>query len=144
MSKPCKILDPQTPSSSVTPTYFDWQECIFCQERTLESLQCPANSKRSDVEVGTGYKTFAITFQRCKSIDWFPIKIKFEDVIDEKGLAYNLQLRNAKWHNNCRNKFSDLKIERHEKQKRKGDMTDYQDETASKLTSWQRNENYDQ
>ena len=65
-------------------------------------------------------------------------------MIDEKGLAYNLQLRNAKWHNKCRNKFSDLKIERHEKQKGKGDRTDYPDETASKLTSWQRNENYDQ
>ncbi|CAC5369680.1 unnamed protein product [Mytilus coruscus] len=133
MSKRCKIVDPELPSTSSISADFDWKECIFCQEQTKENLQCPANSKRSDLEVGTGYKTLETILERCQLIDWFPIPIRLENFTEENGLALNLQLHNAKWHKACRNKFSELKIERHEKQNRKGESGE-QVGTTSKIT----------
>ncbi|CAG2217771.1 unnamed protein product [Mytilus edulis] len=64
MSKQCKIVDPELPSTSSISADFDWKECIFCQEQTKENLQCPANSKRSDLDVGTGYKTLETILER--------------------------------------------------------------------------------
>ena len=38
----------------------DWLKCILCQKSSNESLQCPAeNSKRVDLEIGSGYETFS-------------------------------------------------------------------------------------
>ena len=38
---------------------FDWEKCVVCQRTTTEKLQCPANNKRSHVDVGIGYETLA-------------------------------------------------------------------------------------
>ncbi|CAG2214125.1 unnamed protein product [Mytilus edulis] len=78
MSKQCKIVDPELPSTSSISADFDWKECIFCQEQTKENLQCPAYSKRSDLDVGTGYKTLETILERCQLIEWFPIPIRLE------------------------------------------------------------------
>lgn len=36
-------------------TEIDWEKCVFCQEKTSEELECPANTKRNDR--GQGYAT---------------------------------------------------------------------------------------
>ncbi|VDI65759.1 Hypothetical predicted protein [Mytilus galloprovincialis] len=57
MLKQCKIVDPELPSTSSISADFDSKECIFWQEQIKENSQWPANSKRSDLDVGAGYKT---------------------------------------------------------------------------------------
>ena len=133
MSKHCKIVDPEKPFSSDKSVDFNWQECIFCQKHTTEDLQCPANIRRSDVEVGLGYYSLETNLERCRSLNWFPADISVEHLDDGNGMAITLQKYEAKWHKTCRNKFSDLKIDRYEKRKRK-EESEGTSGTTSKVT----------
>lgn len=133
MSKRVKFLNPDAQSSSSEAMKeLNWEECIFCQEKTSESLQCPANIRRSDIEVGVGYRTLESMLNRCQSINWFPTQIMFNQFIHEKGIAFKLQQMEAKWHKTCRNKYTEMKIERHENIKRK--LESGSEETSGKIT----------
>lgn len=120
MSKHIKIVNPDIESSSSNLTIiFDWEKCILCQESTSEALQCPANIRRSDIEVGAGYRSLETVLLRCQSINWFPTTIRLDQLNDANGIASKLQLMKAKWHKTCRNKYTDMKLKRHEHSKRK-------------------------
>lgn len=105
---------------------------VFYAKSTSEALQCPANIRRSDIEVGAGYRSLETVLLRCQSINWFPTTIRLDQLNDANGIASKLQLMKAKWHKTCRNKYTDMKLKRHEHSKRKveSDIS----ETSRKIT----------
>lgn len=54
----------------------NWVQCVICQENTEEALQCPAESKRTDV--GAGYKTLADNIIRFEQLKCMPLAINLE------------------------------------------------------------------
>ena len=96
----------------------DWTKCILCQETTSEPLQCPGNSRRSDIECGTGYHTLASNILQFSEIRSLPIPIDVEKLNEGEGIAETLMQRKAKLHKSCRNKFSNMKLKRGDKRKR--------------------------
>ena len=121
---------------TVKPTDpFDWKECLICQERTHEKLQCHAYTKRTDVDIGAGYYSFETIIQRCKAINWFPVKLNLQQLDEGNGIASTHQIYKAKWHQTYKNKFSDIKISRQDRKKQTSDVVgDSQSGHASKLT----------
>ena len=53
---PFESISPRT-ETTAQPVSIDWKLCVLCQKRKEEILQCPANSKRTDL--GAGYKSLA-------------------------------------------------------------------------------------
>jgi len=51
----------------------DWNLCVVCQESKAETLQCPADSKRSDV--GAGCKTLAENILQFNELECMPIQM---------------------------------------------------------------------
>ena len=99
-------------------TSVDWTKCILCQQTTSEPLQCPGNSGRSDIECGTGYRTLASNILQFSKIRSLPRPINVEKLDEGGGIAETFMQRKAKFHKSCRNKFSNMKLERAEKRKR--------------------------
>lgn len=122
MSKQIQIEDAKSNDSEASTKNIHWEECVICQERTREDLQCPAEKTGPDLPIGAGYKTFEINIQRCCAMNWFPSKLNLEMLNEGSGIADTLQKNKAKWHKSCINKFSDLKISRQEKRKRDQDV----------------------
>ena len=92
----------------------DWEKCVVCQLTTTEKLQCPANSKRSDVDVGIGYETLAKNiecFQQlgCTSISVPATLLK---LASDSPLADIFKENQAKWHKNCKDRFNNTKLQR--------------------------------
>ena len=96
----------------------DWKKCILCQETTSEPLQCPGNSRRSDIECGTGCNTLASNILQFSEIRNLPMPINVEKIDEGRGIAETLMQRKAKLHKSCRNKFSNMKLKRVDKRKR--------------------------
>jgi hypothetical protein len=46
----------------------DWHKCIFCQKDTSARLVCPAESKRMDIDIGSGYKTLADNVEGFRAV----------------------------------------------------------------------------
>jgi len=99
-------------------TGVDWTKCILCQETTSEPLQCPGNSRRSDIECGTGYNTLASTILQFSEIRSLPIPIIVEMLDEGGGITEPLMQRKAKLQKSCRDKFSNMKLKKAEKRKR--------------------------
>ncbi|CAC5382290.1 unnamed protein product [Mytilus coruscus] len=112
----------------------DWKECVICQVRTCDDLQCPADNKRTDIDIGAGYLSFDAIIQRCCALNWFPSTLNLEQLNEGHGIAQTLQNHKAKWHKSCRNKFSNLKISRQEKRKHMSEAEDSSNEQTSKIT----------
>ena len=129
-----KIIDSEQPTfSSETSDDFNWNYCIICQKSSLEDLQCPLDTKRTDVETGAGYVRLDADLERCRSLSWFPVPIKLHCLNDGSEIATTLQMNEAKWHKTCRNKFSELKINRYEKFKREETCTDKTEKKVPRL-----------
>ena len=80
----------ETQEASSRKTLIDWSKCFLCNEDTEDGLQCPAQSKRSDIERGTWYKTLADNIQRFHELQCLPMPID-DDLLSEKnGLAEKL------------------------------------------------------
>ena len=99
----------------VNPT--DWTKCILCQETTAEPLQCPENTRRSDIEFGKGYRTLANNIIQFNELGNLPISIDTERLDEDSGIAPTLIEHKARWHKTCKDKFSTLKLQRIEKRK---------------------------
>ena len=98
----------------------DWEQCIICKtNKTGETLQCPALSKRKDI--GASYSSFASNLQEFQKIDSVPFNVNMEELNSGEGIEYNLSENKAKWHKTCRNAFSNEKLERARKRKLQGD-----------------------
>lgn len=77
----------------------DWAISILCQQQTNKSLQCPANSKRSDV--GAGYRSLANSISSFKDLDAIPSFFDPTKVDDGSGIECTLTKHKASWHKSC-------------------------------------------
>jgi hypothetical protein len=84
--------------------HINWKLCIICQVKTNEPLQCPANSKRSDV--GSGYKSSADNIKSFQDLGEIPQKLDPKKIDDGSGIENSLIRNKASWHKSCRNKFN--------------------------------------
>ena len=80
-------------------TSVNWTKCILCQETTSEPHQCPGNTRRSDIERGTGYHTLASYILKFSEIRSLPIPINVEKLDEGGGIAETLRQRKP----NCTN-----------------------------------------
>ena len=95
----------------------DWEKCILCQETTKEQLQCPGNSRRSDIEYGIGYNSLAETIHKFSELGFMPTSLDIEKLDEGVGIPATWMKRKAKWHKTSRNKFSDMKLKRAQQRK---------------------------
>ena len=80
-------------------------------------MQCPAQLKRSDVKIGTGYKAIVGNIRRFHELQSLPMPVD-DDLLNEcNGLAETLLFYSYKWHKRCYNKFNGVKLKRAEKRK---------------------------
>ena len=110
----------------------DWEKCILCQETTKEQLQCPRNSRRSDIEYGTGYNSLVESIHKFNELGFMPISLDTEKLDEGVGIPATLMKRKAKWHKTCRNIFSDMKLKRAQKRQIQDDFPSSQ--VKSKFT----------
>ena len=95
----------------------DWEKCILCQETTKEQLQCPGNSRRSDIEYGIGYNSLAESIHKFSELGFMPTSLDIEKLDEGVGIPATWMKRKAKWHKTSRNKFSDMKLKRAQQRK---------------------------
>ena len=93
----------------------NWKLCVICQVKTNEPLQCPANSKRSDV--GAGYKSLVDNIKLFHDVGEIPLKVDLSKLNDGSGVENSLLQNKASWHKSCRNKFNITEIKRAQKRK---------------------------
>ena len=91
----------------------DWAQCVICQKNTEETLQCPAESKRTDV--GAGYKTLADNIVRFRQLECMPLAINLERLDEGNGIEETFLSQRARWHKSCNVKFNSTKLRRAEK-----------------------------
>ena len=82
-------------------------KCIICQKNAGETLQCPADLRRSDVEVGAGYKVFISNLERFIELNDLPTNVDVSLLDDGTGMFQTLIKNRAKWHISCRNRSLD-------------------------------------
>ena len=111
------MVEPTEPPF-VVQSAINWSICVLCQEDTGESLQCPANTRRNDISLGSGYKFLAENIFAFCSLGCPPLPIYTSKINEGDGIEATLKRNAAKWHKNCRNKFNTLKLERAAKRKR--------------------------
>ena len=99
----------------------DWDTCIVCQDNKDEALQWPLGTKRSDIDLLKTYEKAASAIQEFDEIGSLPMPLNVTLWDEGKGIAPTLVDNQTKWHKNCRNRFSELKLDREisESQKRK-------------------------
>lgn len=97
----------------------DWKKCILCQKSTSEVLQCPADSKRKDL--GSGYESLGNNLRRFQELGCLPLKTDILSFDKDGRLTQILKEKSAKWHKSCRDKFSNLKLQRAEKRGTEGE-----------------------
>ena len=111
------MAEPTEPPFTVQSA-INWSLCVLCQEDTGDSLQCPANTRRNDISLGSGYKSLAENILAFCSLGCPPLPIDTSKINEGDGIEATLKRNAAKWHKNCRNKFNSLKLERATKRKR--------------------------
>ncbi|CAC5423002.1 unnamed protein product [Mytilus coruscus] len=92
---------------------YDWNLCLICQNSTEEQLQCPADSKRSNV--GAGYISLSENLVRFNEIGCLPDSINLTILDDGSSIANTLVKNNAKFHKSCSLKFNSTKLKRAQK-----------------------------
>ena len=114
-----KQLNPQerVRKAEVSSRTINWELCVFCQGKTNENLQCPANSKREDI--GARYKSAEASIREFKRLGISPFKVDFDQLDDGSGIANSLLKHKAVWHKSCRNKINSTELKRAEKRKQK-------------------------
>ena len=91
---------------------FDWSSCIICQVKSSakEKLECPADLKRKDYNPLKTYENIAKNINRFRELDAIPVD---NFILPENQCTQDIFLKmKAKFHKLCRNKFSDMKLER--------------------------------
>lgn len=91
-------------------TALNWDMCIICQSDSTEKLQCPAESKRSDV--GAGYQSLIDILPKFQAVDALPSHMEIVLLREGTGLLNTLTSHKAKWHKSCRLQFYPRELER--------------------------------
>jgi hypothetical protein len=112
--KRCKLIQDESlqPSTLTVDHYnnIDWTLCALCQEPSSQPLQCPANSKRTDV--GAGYDSLGDNLEKFQSLGAQPIAVDIAQLDDGDGISQTLAKNSAKWHSSCRLKCSASRLAR--------------------------------
>ena len=85
-------------------------------EKERESLQCPANSKRTDL--GAGYKSLAENLLLFNELEMVPFAINLEQLNDGSGVENTLLKNKASWHKSCKDKVNSTKLKRAQKRRK--------------------------
>ena len=96
---------------------FNWDLCIFCQSSKKEKLECPATFQSVGYDAGNTYKKLATNIKRFKELKACPISLSIPEMQDVP-LQERFSNESAKFQKSCKNKFSDLKRGRVEKQQK--------------------------
>lgn len=104
-------IEKGTPENSVSKT--NWQMCAICQEVTSEALQCPADTKRSDV--GAGYKTLAGNIEKFSKLGCMPRDLCLSRLDEGNGIEGIFLANKARWHKSCYALFNSTKLKSTEK-----------------------------
>ena len=97
--------------NSVSKT--NWQLCAICQETTSEALQCPADTKRSDV--GAGYKSLAGNIEKFTKLGCMPTDLCLSRLDKGKEYEGTFVANKARWHKSCYALSSSTKLKCAEK-----------------------------
>ena len=100
-----------TPGNSVSKT--NWQLRAICQEVTSEALQCPADTKCSDV--GDGYKTLAGNIEMFSKLGCMPTNLCLSRLDESNGIEGTFLVNKARWHKSCYALFNSTKLKHAEK-----------------------------
>ena len=100
-----------TLQNSVSKT--NWQMCAICQEVTSEALQCPADTKRSDVRAG--YKTLAGNIEKFSKLGCMPRDLCLSWLDEGNGIEGTFLANKARWHKSCYALFDSTKLKCAEK-----------------------------
>ena len=119
---PFESISPRT-ETKAQPVSIDWKLCVLCQERKEESLQCPANSKKTDL--GAGYKTLAENLLLFNELGMVPFAINLEQLNDGSGVENTLLKNKASWHKSCKDKVNSTKLKRAQKRRKQEDATSH-------------------
>lgn len=118
------MAEPNAPSTAIDPgahSQISWSLCVLCQEGTEEGLQCPVNIRRSDIGLGSGYKSLEESISAFSNLGCIPLPFDISKLDEGDGIEATLKCHAAKWHKNCRNKFNSLKLQRAVKRKNEGE-----------------------
>ena len=85
----------------------DWTKCCLCQEDTVEPL------KSSD----EGYRMLGKNIPLFHEANALPIPLDIRRLDNGNGIENTLKTKSAKYHNLCRIKFNNTKLERVQKRK---------------------------
>ena len=124
MSKIFKLIDTGLPSSSHSsqqPTVTNWKLCMICQEDNEEPLTCPLKSKRKDV--GSGYSSLAENLIRFNQLGQLPFHLERLD--EGNGIEKTMITNSAQYHQSCRLKFNNTKLQRAEKRAQTKDIKEH-------------------
>ena len=109
MSQKFKVAD-TTAASTAVADLINWEQCVICQDRKNEVLQCPANLLRADV--GSGYKSLAENLVKFRDLGQLPKTISLSALDDGQGIASTMLDHKAKWHKSCALRYNNTKLKR--------------------------------
>ena len=92
----------------------NWNQCVFCQTDTKESLICPSKNKSQTLY---GYHTVATIIEDFNSINCLPKSISIARLDEGEGIEKTFQARQAMWHDSCRLKYNKTEFKRAQKRK---------------------------
>jgi len=87
----------------------DWELCTICQIQTNEKLECPADLKRKGYDPVKTYQNITTNINRFRELNSLPSDFILSTETCSSDLFTSMK---AKFHKLCRNKFSDMKLQR--------------------------------
>lgn len=87
----------------------DWTKCCLCQLDKKEDIICPPISYKSEHD---GYNNIAKNVPQFKAMNALPILLDPVRLDEGNGIEATLRRCKAKYHQNCRLKFNNTKLER--------------------------------
>ena len=108
----------------------DWNLCFICQQETSSKLECPANSRQTDKEVG--YVKVADQLKDFSSIGELPESLQVR--VESGDLLHSLKEHEAKFHKTCRNKYDSYHYERACKRRKLADRESLPEIGATRAT----------
>ncbi len=100
-------MSANNPLSCTTKT--DWRKCCLCQTDTKEELKSPPTRYECSSD---GYSMIAENIPQFQAINLLPIRLDPSRLDDGGGIEDTLRRNSAKYHQNCRQMFSNCKLER--------------------------------
>ena len=94
---------------------------MICQEDNEKPLTCPLKSKRKDV--GSGYSSLAENLIKCNQLGELPFHLERLD--NGNGIEMTMMTNSAQYHQSCRLKFNNTKLQRAEKRAQTKDIKEH-------------------